>query len=493
MNRMKQPALAVWMPLLLVAAIGLTFGCSDTKFSDAATDAERRLRSAADRGDLDAMHSLGWAHLYKSISGTRRRLEPRSDLDTRAVEWLDLAMCLRNDPGFAGDRAVGEQLLRRAAAAGYARSMTALGYMYRKGRGVRRDHAAALDWFKQAHEGGDPAATYALAYQYKKGVAVELNAGLAVGLYRDAIDRGYHLALCGLATMYRDGVGVEQDGFEAQRLYEQAISLGLGSGYNDLGYLIQEGLVHGEGHPSYVELYQRAHELGLTRGTYNLGVVYRDGLGCEADAQRAIDLFYLAGSEGYAGAFWNLAWIYYADRDLPNGPGLCVKMMGRAAELNHVKAMRELALIRSGQQSDFGEQHVDYHAAVGWFTRAQELEADPSLWRNFAIAILKSELERCAYRESIREGMTRFEELVAAEYVLTESVQVPFMQMQHRGNYNEETGAPAYTYQTAYRTEYQTHVVNRAPDWVSYHARLLKDDLSQESQDLLKRCGVAID
>ena len=84
---------------------------------------------------------------------------------------------------FDDDYEQAQQCFRQAVSEGHAEAMTFLGYMYRKGLGVRRDDAKAAVLYRQAiNTGGDT-----LLVLFMKGEGVARNLPKAKELFLQAI------------------------------------------------------------------------------------------------------------------------------------------------------------------------------------------------------------------------------------------------------------------------------------------------------------------
>ncbi len=120
-------------PIALLALLCLV----GTAFADQTPATERtfqQYKAEAEKGDLDAMHKLGWA--YEHGAGTNRN-------NAEAVRWY-----------------------RKAAEAGHAISQEELGQAYLHGDGVAVDQKEAVKWLEMAALQGRGSAQFALAEYY---------------------------------------------------------------------------------------------------------------------------------------------------------------------------------------------------------------------------------------------------------------------------------------------------------------------------------------
>ncbi len=120
--------------------------------------------------------------------------------------------CAGKDEGLAaykrGDYAVA---LNEYQAEGGPSSDFALGVMYYKGQGVKRDTVKAAAYFQMAAEHGHAGAQYNLGLMYYRGIAVPKDNREAARWYTQAAEQGYDKAQYNLGLMYARGDGVETD------------------------------------------------------------------------------------------------------------------------------------------------------------------------------------------------------------------------------------------------------------------------------------------
>jgi TPR repeat protein len=112
-----------------------------------------------------ALAVVGVAHPRADFDAGRRAYAI-GDYDTAFKEWLSLAEAghpvaqnnigymYRKGFGVRLDEAAAAEWYRRAAEQGILDAMTNLGYMYDEGRGVERDHVQSYKWFVLAVENG---------------------------------------------------------------------------------------------------------------------------------------------------------------------------------------------------------------------------------------------------------------------------------------------------------------------------------------------------
>ena len=101
-----------------------------------------------------------------------------------------------------------------------------LGVMYRKGKGVPRDHKTAVQWFKLAAKQGFARAQLHLGDMYSKGQGVPQDHKTAVNWYRLAAEQGHAKSQSILGWMYAQGYGVVKDKVYAHMWFNIAVSNG---------------------------------------------------------------------------------------------------------------------------------------------------------------------------------------------------------------------------------------------------------------------------
>jgi TPR repeat protein len=157
--------------------------------------AEAPLRSAAERGHVDAQFVLGLT--LQTGKGVRQDM-------SEAVRWY-----------------------RAAAEAGHLDAAYLLGLAYLRGRGVAPDDAEAVKWFARAAQKGHGPAAYHLALAHMLGRGAPRDDATALALLQRAADQGVPEAEYLLAVAYTNGRGVERDDAWAARWYGRAAQQGL--------------------------------------------------------------------------------------------------------------------------------------------------------------------------------------------------------------------------------------------------------------------------
>jgi TPR repeat protein len=123
-----------------------------------------------------------------------------------------------------GDYAVEWRLLPPLANHGEANAQLALGTLYQKGEGVRRNGAKAIAWYRKAADQGNVIAQNNLGAMYASGDGASQDYAQAITWLRKAADQGDAIAEDNLGLMYTDGNGLPQDFARAYALFNLSAS-----------------------------------------------------------------------------------------------------------------------------------------------------------------------------------------------------------------------------------------------------------------------------
>jgi uncharacterized protein len=164
------------------------------------------------------------------------------------------------------------KLFEAAAQKGNREAQHTLGFMYRDGRGTKRNDAKALAWYRRAAEQGYAPAEYNLGLMYAQGEGAKRDPPAAEKWFRQAADHGSVEAQVKLAeiaiadqkyeeaflwfskaadqdnadaafnvgSLYYVGRGVAKDEAKATEYYRRAARLGMPEAKNALKSLGQE-------------------------------------------------------------------------------------------------------------------------------------------------------------------------------------------------------------------------------------------------------------
>ncbi|EJN32792.1 TPR repeat-containing protein [Pseudomonas sp. GM78] len=238
-----------------------------------ASEALEGLRLAAEQGNPEAQHDLGFAYYNGRYGwGLEKDLQ-------QAAFWY-----------------------QKAAEQGQAEAANDLGVMYAKGVGVAQDKQQAAHWYQKAAEQGYATSQNNLGVMYTNGQGVAQDQHQAASWFRKAAEQGFAKAQFNLGVLYFNGRGVAQDRQQAVSLYQKAAEQGYVEAQYNLGvlYFRGEGLTRDLKQAAY--WYQKAAEQGYANAQYNLGLMYAKGEGLAPDEQLARTWFQKAAEQGHAGA-----------------------------------------------------------------------------------------------------------------------------------------------------------------------------------------------
>lgn len=166
------------------------------------------------------------------------------------------------------DRA--KSLFLQAANMNNSHAMNALGNLYLKQHGTKRNGDSAMFWYDQSINHGNGKSCYNLGNMYKAGSFFPQNFANAVKYYKEGVALNNSECKQALAYMYYKGLGIIQD-------YEKAFSL-----------------------------FKETAENGNTNSMYFLGLCYRNGYGVDANQFIAKQWLQLAASKNVKQAFLEL-------------------------------------------------------------------------------------------------------------------------------------------------------------------------------------------
>lgn len=131
--------------------------------------------------------------------------------------------------------------LRTKADGGDAAAQKAMGDLYKRGHGVRRDDAAAATWYRKAAAQGLASAQAELGFLYYTGHGVRRNYAEAAAWWRKAAKQGDASAQANLGVLYYKGQGVSQDYGRAAKLWLGAAEQGDASSQYNIGFAYYKG------------------------------------------------------------------------------------------------------------------------------------------------------------------------------------------------------------------------------------------------------------
>ncbi len=176
-----------------------------------------------------------------------------------------------------------------AAKQGDVYALTAMGYMYRNGVGVKKDPVRALGYYRAAAEKGHIPAELALARMYEFGEGDKTKGPPDAALwYYKAAKEGSAEAQMRMGFIYENGYGLPQDGNAALKWYTEAMHKGH---YMPALMSVARIYLQGKIVPRDVlkssALYQACANTGISLCQYELGMLYKTGTGVSQDLGQA--------------------------------------------------------------------------------------------------------------------------------------------------------------------------------------------------------------
>ena len=209
----------------------------------------------------------------------------------------------------------------KKAEAGDARAQVQVGYAYRKGEGVDKDHKKATFWYRKAAEQGDKEGQYCLGGYYEIGKGVEKDDVQAFYWYKKSAEQGYAEAECSLGLCYDKGQGVAKDLNQAVYWTRRAAEHGSRGGQANLGYCYYEG--QGVVKDDKLAFYwnKKAADQGLARAQTWIGYLYEYGKGVEQSYTEALNWYVRAAAQGDGDALRNAGIFYDQGKGISKDPG----------------------------------------------------------------------------------------------------------------------------------------------------------------------------
>ena len=151
------------------------------------------------------------------------------------------------------------KLFEAAARKGSQEAQHTLGFMYREGRGAKRNDAKAIAWYRRAAEQGYAPAEYNLGLMYAQGEGAKADPAAAQRWFRRAADHGSVEAQVKLAEI----AIVEEKYEEALLWFSKAADQDDADAAFNVGslYYLGRGVVKDEAKAA--EYYRRAARLGM--------------------------------------------------------------------------------------------------------------------------------------------------------------------------------------------------------------------------------------
>ena len=195
---------------------------------------------------------------------------------------------------------------KTAAEQGDGLSQFALGQIYEKGRGVKRDLSQAYKWYQLAADNNIVGAQVRMADFLLSGrvkghkpeeAAIWLNKAAKTG----SADAQFKLGLMSL-----EGVGVKKDESAAAHWFELAANQGHLQAMNNIGSLYQSGRGVKQDFSQAFKYFNLAAQKGDAMAQNNLGLLYSRGQGVARNDAWAVFWFTVASNRGNTAAAKNI-------------------------------------------------------------------------------------------------------------------------------------------------------------------------------------------
>lgn len=205
--------------------------------------AMRHFEQAVSTGSAPALIAMG--DMYRTADGVPMDLERARRLYLQAIAAgsapngaFSLGVLYRDAQPPDAERAIA--YFEQSAKAGRGAALTAIGDMYRDGKGVPKDPSLARQYYERAIAAGETGpASYAVAGLYRDPAAG--NPAAAIPYLEQSAAGGRAASYSALAEMYRRGEGVPADVAMARHYYEEALAAGdVKGGAYGLGVLARD-------------------------------------------------------------------------------------------------------------------------------------------------------------------------------------------------------------------------------------------------------------
>ncbi|MGI9509928.1 MAG: tetratricopeptide repeat protein, partial [Geminicoccaceae bacterium] len=240
--------------------------------------------------------------LWEGFDGPFRRQLPRSASPVAVAKFAELSeaaekgdvnamrslgLAFEHGNGVEADPREANRCYRKAADAGDATAMRFLGNNCSRGNGIEADLEEAHRWYRKAADAGDAKAMRFLGNNYSRGNGIEADLEEAHRWYRQAADAGDAVGMLNVGVTYEHGTGVETDPAEAHRWYRKAADAGDAVGMVNVGVTCEKGTGTEADPVEANRWYRKAADAGYATAMRFLGNNYARGTGIEADPVEA--------------------------------------------------------------------------------------------------------------------------------------------------------------------------------------------------------------
>lgn len=381
------------------------------------TEAKKYYKLAALQGNAEAQNALGdiyynnGSHIrafkYYAEAANQGHAEAQRSLGVAYIQKTEFYS--NSDPLVNKYRALGYKYLKESAEQGNARGQRGLGYCYHYGVGVERDFELCIKYYRLSALQDDPVALERLGQLYYPD-----NSALAYIYIKEAVDKGQDnwitsgllekIKLDGeicnkVGQYYYQGKEIKQDYEKAYEYFQKSADLGDPNGQCNLGRLYELGRGVKQDYDLAYDFYEKAANKGNPSAENLLGRLYRDGIGVEKNLSVAFSFFEKAANKGLAYAQFNLADLYYYEKDFIKAEEWYLK----AAKQGHPDAQGSLGYL---YQHGEGEVAANPSKALKWTQKAADQHHPKALY---------------ALGEMYANGIGVKQDLAQAEYYFNES------------------------------------------------------------------------
>ena len=158
----------------------------------------------------------------------------------------------------------------------------------------KQQYATALKLFEAAAQKGNREAQHTLAFMYRDGKGTKRNEAKALAWYRRAAEQGYAPAAYNLGLMYAQGEGVKSDPAAAQRWFRRAAD----HGSVEAQVKLAEIAVLEEKFEEAFLWFSKAADQDDADAAFNVGSLYYVGRGVAKDEAKATEYYHKAARLG---------------------------------------------------------------------------------------------------------------------------------------------------------------------------------------------------
>jgi uncharacterized protein len=158
----------------------------------------------------------------------------------------------------------------------------------------KQQYATALKLFEAAAQKGDREAQHTLAFMYRDGKGTKRNDAKAIAWYRKSAEQGYAPAAYNLGLMYAQGEGVKPDPAAAQRWFRRAAD----HGSVEAQVKLAEIAVLEEKFEEAFLWFSKAADQDDADAAFNVGSLYYVGRGVAKDEAKVTEYYRKAARLG---------------------------------------------------------------------------------------------------------------------------------------------------------------------------------------------------